>query len=96
MYAVINVSGRQEKVIPGETITIEKVEGNIGDTISFGVPVLLADTDIDLGAKAEIKGKILEHGKGDKVLVFKKLRRKRYMRKKGHRQQYTKVEILKW
>lgn len=96
MYAVINVSGRQEKVMPGEKITVEKLEGKVGDTISFGKPLLVADKDIELGGKAEIKGKILEHGLGDKVLVFKKLRRKRYMRKKGHRQEYTTVEILKW
>lgn len=97
MYAVIHVSGRQEKVEPGEVIEVEKLEGNVGDTISFGTAITIADGDkLDLAPKAEIKGEIIEHGLGEKVIVFKKLRRKRYMRKKGHRQQYTAVKILTW
>lgn len=97
MYAVIHVSGRQEKVSAGETIEVEKLEGNVGDTVSFGTAISIIDGDkIDLAPKIEVKGEIVEHGKGEKVLVFKKLRRKRYMRKKGHRQQYTAVKILNW
>ncbi|MBI4835979.1 MAG: 50S ribosomal protein L21 [Candidatus Abawacabacteria bacterium] len=97
MYAVIHVSGRQEQVMPGEVIEIEKLAGEVGDIVSFGNAITIVDGEkLDLAPKAEVKGKILEHGKGDKVLVFKKLRRKRYMRKKGHRQQYTAVEILAW
>ncbi len=97
MYAVIKVSGRQEKVVPGETIRVEKMIGEIGDTISLGSPIaVIDDKKLDLAVKAEVKAKIVAHGKGDKVRVFKKLRRKRFMRNKGHRQQYTELEILSW
>ena len=97
MYAVIKASGRQEKVVPGETIRVEKMIGEIGDTISLGSPIaVIDDKKLDLAVKAEVKAKIVAHGKGDKVRVFKKLRRKRFMRNKGHRQQYTELEILSW
>jgi large subunit ribosomal protein L21 len=51
---------------------------------------------LDLTSKVEVKAKIVSHGKGDKVRVFRKLRRKRFIRNKGHRQPYTELEILSW
>lgn len=97
MYAVVNVSGRQEKVMPGEKIKVEKMLGEVGDTISLGAPVAVVDEQkLDLASKAEIKATIVAHGKSEKVQVFKKHRRKRFMRNKGHRQEYTELEILSW
>ncbi|MBP7057513.1 50S ribosomal protein L21 [Candidatus Gracilibacteria bacterium] len=97
MYAVVQVSGRQEKVIPGETISVEKIIGEVGDVISLGSPLAVVDgIKLDLTSKVEVKAKIVSHGKGDKVRVFRKLRRKRFIRNKGHRQPYTELEILSW
>ena len=98
MYAIVNIAGKQFKVAKDQYIYAPRLEGEAGSSVSFD-NVLLVDNDgkIDVGAPAvngiKVSGKILEHVKGNKVIVFKKKRRKGYQVKNGHRQQFTKVQI---
>ena len=98
MYAILDVNNRQYKVKQGQEIYVDLQTAEIGADLSFD-KVLLADNEgtISIGtpslANASVSAKVLEHVKGDKVIVFKKKRRKGYKVKKGHRQQYTKIRI---
>ncbi|MCF8111599.1 MAG: 50S ribosomal protein L21 [Desulfobacteraceae bacterium] len=98
MYAVVAAGGKQYKVSEGDVLRIEKIPGNVGETVTFDRVLMFTDGDtVSVGepvlANAEVGGKILEQGRSKKVLVFKYKRRKRYRRKKGHRQSYTAVQI---
>jgi large subunit ribosomal protein L21 len=98
MYAIVDIAGKQFKVAKDQYIYAPKLEGEAGSAVSFD-NVLLVDNagKIDIGAPTvkgiTVSGKILEHVKGNKVIVFKKKRRKGYQVKNGHRQQFTKVQI---
>ena len=98
MYAIVDISGKQFKVAKDQFLYAPKMEGEAGAAVEFD-KVLLLDNEgkIDVGAPTvsgvNVSGKILEHVKGDKVIVFKKKRRKGYVKKNGHRQQFTKVLI---
>jgi large subunit ribosomal protein L21 len=98
MYAIVNIAGKQFKVAKDQYIYAPKLEGDAGSAVSFD-NVLLVDngSGVQIGAPtvkgATVSGKILEHVKGNKVIVFKKKRRKGYVKKNGHRQQFTKVQI---
>jgi large subunit ribosomal protein L21 len=98
MYAIVEIAGKQFKVSKDQYIYAPKIEGDAGSAISFD-KVLLVDngSTVDIGAPllsgVTVSGKILEHVKGDKVIVFKKKRRKGYAVKNGHRQHFTKVQI---
>jgi large subunit ribosomal protein L21 len=98
MYAIVDIAGKQFKVAKDQYIYAPLMEGEAGSSVSFD-KVLLVDNDGDLkiGAPAvsgvKVSGKILEHVKGSKVIIFKKKRRKGYAVKNGHRQQFTKIQI---
>ncbi len=98
MYAIVNIAGKQFKVAKDQYIYAPKMSGNAGDAVKFD-QVLLTDIGgtVTIGAPtvagALVSGKILEHVKGNKVIIFKKKRRKGYAKKNGHRQQFTKVQI---
>ena len=98
MYAIVNIAGKQFKVTQDQFVYAPKLEGEEGAAVEFN-EVLLLDNEgkVDVGAPlikgAKVSGKILGHVKGDKVVVFKKKRRKGYKVKNGHRQDYTKVLI---
>jgi large subunit ribosomal protein L21 len=98
MYAIVDIAGKQFKVAKDQYIYAPKLEGEAGSSVNFD-QVLLVDNDgkVEVGAPtvkgAKVSGKILEHVKGNKVIVFKKKRRKGYAVKNGHRQQFTKVLI---
>src|SRR3989338_2040768 len=98
MLAVIKTGGKQYLVSPGQKLKIEKLDKKEGSEVSF-FDVLLVEKNkkVEIGAPrvtgAKVTGKILEHGKGEKVIVFKYKAKKRYKVKKGHRQLYTLVEI---
>lgn len=99
MYAIVNTGGKQYKVATDDVITVEKIEGNEGDKVTLPV-IFLNDgkkivTDPDKLAKAKVTAQIVEQFKGEKQLVFKFHKRKRYRRLKGHRQQLTKLKIVK-
>ena len=97
MYAVIKTGGKQYRVATGDKIFVEKLEGNVGDAISFDQVLLLGGESIKLGkplvSGAKVEAKILEHGRGEKVIIFKFRRRKNYRRKTGHRQPFTTLQI---
>ena len=98
MYAIVDIAGKQFKVAKDQYIYAPKIDGETGSSISFDKVLLIDDgSGIQIGAPTvsgvTVSGKILEHVKGDKVIVFKKKRRKGYVVKNGHRQQFTKVQI---
>ncbi len=98
MYAIVEIAGQQYKVEKDQQIFVHRLEEEEGSKVTFDNVLLTADGDkIEVGAPAvegiSVSGKILEHLKGDKVIVFKKKRRKGYKKRNGHRQYLTKVEI---
>jgi large subunit ribosomal protein L21 len=98
MYAIVNIAGKQFKVAKDQYIYAPKLEGDAGSAVSFDNVLLLDNgSGVEVGAPtvkgATVSGKILEHVKGNKVIVFKKKRRKGYVKRNGHRQQFTKVQI---
>ncbi|PPL04660.1 50S ribosomal protein L21 [Parapedobacter indicus] len=98
MYAIVNIAGQQFKVAKDQQLFVHRLQGDEGASIEFD-NVLLAENGgkFTIGAPlvkgATVSAKILSHLKGDKVIVFKKKRRKGYKKKNGHRQQFTKIEI---
>lgn len=99
MYAVIQTGGKQYKVIEGESLMVEKLDGDKGAELSLPVLMVGGEGEPKVGTPvlqgAEVKVKILNHGKESKVLVYKKRRRKGYEKKYGHRQPYTEIKIGK-
>jgi len=99
MYAVVEIGGSQYKVEKGDVIKVDKLDSDIGSTIELDKVLLVKQDEntISIGKPvvkgAEIKAKILEHGKDNKVLVFKKKRRTGYQKLRGHRQQFSKIKI---
>ena len=98
MYAVIQTGGKQYRVQPGDTVTIERIPGDAGDAVEFD-KVLMFSTDeaVAVGRPlvegARVSGTIVAHGRGDKLTVYKFKRRKDYRRRNGHRQELTTVAI---
>jgi len=100
MLAVIQTGGKQYLVIPGQRIKIEKIEKKEGDEIIFKQVLLLEkNKKLEIGnpfvSGAEVTGKVLKQGKAKKLIAFKYKAKKRYKVKKGHRQPFTEVEIVK-
>ena len=98
MYAIIRTGGKQYQVAAGERLRVEKLAGEVGDTLELDDVLLVAEGDaVKIGqpavAGAKVTARIVEQGKGKKILVFKKKRRKGYQLMKGHRQLYTSLEI---
>ncbi|MCD6114800.1 50S ribosomal protein L21 [bacterium] len=99
MFAVIKTGGKQYLVKPGDKIKIEKIKNKEGEEVVFEEVLLVSDdkkTEIGkpLVEGAKVKAKVLEHGKGEKIIIFKYRSKKRYRKKQGHRQPYTLIEIL--
>lgn len=100
MLAVIKTGGKQHLVKPGDKIKIEKLDAKEGEEVIFSDVLLLEkNKKLEIGQplvkNATVTAKILKQGKGDKVIIFKYKPKKRYKVKKGHRQPFTEVEILK-
>jgi len=97
-YAIIETGGKQYKVSEGSKIKIESVPGVEGQSIEFTRVLFVSNgSDSQIGqpllAAAKVAGEIVQNGRGDKILVFKKKRRKGYSKKFGHRQNFTEVLI---
>jgi len=98
MYAIVNIAGQQFKVSENQNLYVHRLKSEEGSSVEFD-NVLLVDKDgnITLGTPsikgATVKAKVLTHLKGDKVIVFKKKRRKGYRLKRGHRQYLTRIQI---
>ena len=98
MYAIIESCGKQYKVSEGDVIFFEKLDAEEGKTVTFETVVLVSDGEkIEVGTPyvtgVKVEGKVVSHGKGKKILVYKYKAKKNYRRTQGHRQPYTKVEI---
>lgn len=99
MLAVIKTGGKQYIVKPGQKVKIEKIEGDAGKDVVFNDVLLIEDSAnaVKIGtpvvAGATVLGKILQQAKGEKVIAYKYKAKKRYHRKRGHRQLFTEVEI---
>ncbi len=98
MYAIIKTGGKQYRVAAGEKLKVEKLPGDIGSELLIDQVLLVgAGADVKVGtplvAGASVSAKVLAHGLGDKVKIFKMRRRKHYEKNQGHRQGYTEIEI---
>jgi large subunit ribosomal protein L21 len=97
MFAVIRTGGKQYKVVKDDVLNIEKVAGEVGSELKLGEVLMLggetSKTGAPLVAGASVTAEIMAQGKGEKVIAFKKKRRKNTHRKRGHRQSFTKIKI---
>ena len=97
MYAVIETGGKQYRVQEGDVITIEKLNAEVGETVTFDKVLVLGEgKDVKVGTPyvdVAVTGSVVENGKGQKVIIFKYKAKKDYRKKQGHRQPYTMVKI---
>jgi large subunit ribosomal protein L21 len=98
MYTIVEIAGQQFKVEKEKKLFVHRLDAEQGDSVDFE-KVLLVDNDgkVAIGTPtvkgAKVTAKVLEHVKGDKVIVFKKKRRKGYKKKNGHRQLFTQIQV---
>lgn len=100
MYAVIKTGGKQYRVAENDVLRIEKLEAEAGSDVTFDEVMLVGEgSDVKIGSPlvegATVTGTVLDQIKGDKIVVFKKKRRKNYRKKQGHRQRITVVRVTK-
>lgn len=97
MYAIVDIAGQQFKVEKGQTLFVHRLQGDEGSKVEFDKVLLYSDdknkVKVDNLKNMVVKATILNHLKGDKVIVFKKKRRKGYRVKNGHRQSLTKIQV---
>jgi len=98
LYAVIRTGGKQYRVGQGDLLKVEKVDGQVGDKIALGEVLFVGGNgEVKIGTPtlpdANVTAEIVEQGSGEKIIVFKKKRRKSYSRKRGHRQKLTTLRI---
>lgn len=98
MFAIVDIKGKQYKVSENDRVFINRIKDDVGAKVSFGDVLMFSkdDKSFQVGApklSMNVEATVLGHIKDDKVIVFKKKRRKGYKRTKGHRQQYTEIQI---
>ena len=98
MFAVLNTGGKQYKVSQGDLIKVEKLQSDVGDMVTLSQILMVGEgPDVEVGspyvANCEVTCEVVSQGKGAKIIVFKKRRRKNYRRKNGHRQLFTQLKI---
>jgi len=98
MYAVVRTGGKQHRVEQGERLKVEKLDGDVGAELTLAEVLMVAnDGDIKIGRplldSTAVSAKIVSHGRGEKVRVFKRRKRKGFHKTIGHRQEYTEIEI---
>ena len=98
MYAIVRTGGKQYQVEAGDTLRVEKLQGEVGDTVELDDVLLVVDGEtVTIGQPvvegAKVVAKVLEQGRHKKIIVFKKKRRQGYQVKKGHRHMYTALKI---
>jgi large subunit ribosomal protein L21 len=99
MYAVVKTGGKQYRVSAGEKIRVEQLTADVGAEIVLDEVLVVSNGEnVTMGAPlvngASVTAKVLSHGRGDKVHIYKMRRRKHYRKSQGHRQNYTEIEIL--
>ncbi len=97
MYAIFETGGKQYKASKGDVVHVEKLDAQEGKSVSFDALVVADGDDIQIGTPtvkgAKVKAKVVEHGKDKKVVVFKYKPKRKYRKKQGHRQPFTKIKI---
>jgi len=97
MYAIIETGGKQFRVVEGSKIRVEKLRAAVGSELVFDKVLLVGGSGLNPGTPyvpgAAVKAEVLEHGRNEKVLIFKKWRRNDSRKLKGHRQEYTALKI---
>lgn len=94
MFAIVNIAGQQFKVRKDDELFVHRMEGNVGESVELSNVLMSGNgNNINLGSSVKVKAEIVDHLKGDKVIVFKKKRRKGYQKSNGHRQYLTKIRI---
>lgn len=97
MYAIIKAGGRQVKVSHGQMVRVDKLNLEPGASVNFPVLLVAGPVNVHVGtpvlAHVQLEAEVVEHGKAEKVIIFKKRRRKNYRRKRGFRAQFTVVKI---
>lgn len=99
-YAIVESGGKQYKAVPGSTLEVDKLPVQEGEKYTFDQVLLVVDDgEVKVGTPtvkgAKVEASVVEHFKGDKILVFKYIPRERYRRRRGHRQQYTRLQVEK-
>lgn len=99
MYAVVSTGGKQYRVTSGAKLKVETIAADVGSEIVLDQVLMVADGEnVTLGTPllsgAKVTAKVVSHGRGDKVRIFKMRRRKHYRKSQGHRQNFTEIEIL--
>ena len=98
MYAIIATGGKQYKVSEGDVIKVEKLDAEVGNTVTFDEVIAVSNDSLKVGkdvAGASVSATVMEQGKHRKVIVYKYKRKTGYHKKNGHRQAYTQVKIDK-
>ncbi|MEW6572849.1 MAG: 50S ribosomal protein L21 [Bacillota bacterium] len=99
MYAVIETGGKQYRVVEGQRLKIEKLDVGVGEKVNPRVLMVARDGEVTVGTPeldgAKVDLKVLRHGRGKKIIVFKYKPKKNYRRKQGHRQAFTEVLVEK-
>ncbi|HUY03699.1 50S ribosomal protein L21 [mine drainage metagenome] len=98
MYAVIKTGGKQYRVVAGEKIKVEQIPADVGAEITLDEVLMVGEGEsVNIGtpllAGAKVTAKVIAHGRGPKIKIFKMRRRKHYQKHQGHRQNYTEIEI---
>ncbi len=94
MFAIVTIAGQQFKVKQNDELFVHRLSGNAGDKVEFSSVLMTSNEgNITVGNSKKVSAEIVDHLKGDKVIIFKKNRRKGYQKKNGHRQSLTKIKI---
>ncbi|MBK9165144.1 MAG: 50S ribosomal protein L21 [Acidobacteria bacterium] len=93
-FAIVKTGGKQFSVEAGQVLRVPTIDAEAGSTVSIPALVSGAGSDVKIG-EGSIEATVVSHGRGEKIIVFKKKRRKQYKRKQGHRQGYTEIKIEK-
>jgi large subunit ribosomal protein L21 len=94
MFAIVSIAGQQFKVKKDDELFVHRLTGNVGDKVEFSDVVMTGNEGrLTFAGSSKVQAEILDHLKGDKVIVFKKKRRKGYQKMNGHRQYLTKIKI---
>ena len=98
MFAVLKTGGKQYKVIQGDLIDVEKLKSDVGDMVTLDQVLMIGEgEDVEVGSpyisNCQVMGDVVKQGKGAKIIIFKKKRRKNYRRQTGHRQFITQLKI---
>ena len=98
MYAVIKTGGKQYRVSSGEKLKVEQLAAEVGSQITIDKVLMVADDDkVSIGTPlvkgASVKATVVNHGRGDKIRIFKMRRRKHFKKQQGHRQNFTEIQV---